>query len=304
MLMLQALSGTRSERNWQRDMFVNQAKLSDKEFKKFAAYIYSKCAIKLPPLKKTMLNSRMNRRLRALQLRTFEEYYEYVTSPAGEANELVFLINEVSTNKTDFFREPDHFTYLTTRLLPDFLRKERTPGTLFRVWSAGCSSGEEPYTLAMVLDDFQRDHAGFDFSIFASDISTKVLSIAEKGIYHNERLVTVNAAFRMRYMMRGKGSQNGYHRIVPELQKKITFKRLNFMDASFDAIKVAFDLIICRNVIIYFDRQTQVNLFHKFYDHLKPGGHIFIGHSETMPGMEGKLHRVHTAVYRDCKGEK
>lgn len=284
-------------------MLLNQAKLSDQQFNKFAAFIYSKCAIKLPPLKKTMLNSRMNRRLRALHLSSFEEYYDYVTSPAGEANELVFLINEVSTNKTDFFREPDHFTYLTTHLLPELLAKEQNPGRPFRAWSAGCSSGEEPYTLAMVLDDFQREHPGFDFTILATDISTKVLAMAETAIYHNERLVTVNAIFRMRYMMRGKGAQRDYHRMVPELRQKIVFKRLNFMDNCFAEIKMPFDLILCRNVIIYFDRPTQINLFNKFYRHLRPGGHIFIGHSETMPGMEGKLQRVHTAVYRDAKGK-
>ena len=153
-------------------MYVNQAQLSDKEFEKFAAYIYSKCAIKLPPLKRTMLNARMNRRLRALKIGNFKDYYDYVTSPQGEAQELVYLLNEVSTNKTDFFREPDHFNYLINRILPEYLNKRRPSETVFRVWSAGCSSGEEPYTLAMVLDDFKESNPGFDFSILAKTSST------------------------------------------------------------------------------------------------------------------------------------
>ncbi len=279
-------------------MFIKQAKLSDRQFDKFRSYIYNKCAIKLSPLKKTMLTARLNRRLKACKITTFAEYYNYLTSPAGEANELVFMINEVSTNKTDFFREPDHFTFLTSHLLPKLSQKKRIPGSKFKVWSAGCSSGEEPYTLAMVLAAYQKDNPWLDFSITATDISTKVLEIAQKGIYNDDRLLTVSALYRTKYMMRGKGAMQGAHKIVPELIKKINFKRLNFLAKNFELGKGQFDLILCRNVIIYFDHHTQVNLFHKFHQNLAPGGFMFIGHSETMPGLEDKFSRVHSAVYK------
>lgn len=279
-------------------MFTDQVKMSEREFTKFRRFIYEKCAINLSPLKKTMLNSRLNRRLRACNLYSFKEYYNYLTSPEGEKKELVFMINEVSTNKTDFFREADHFNYLTGQLLPELSEKLRTSGRVFRVWSAGCSSGEEPYTLAMVLSEYQKKNSWLNFAITATDISTKVLAVAEKGIYNDDRLTTVPAYHRTRYMMRGKGQMKGCHKIVPELRKKITFKRLNFLEKNFGFSRTPFDLILCRNVIIYFDRGTQLSLFNKFHQHLAPGGSIFIGHSETMPGLEDKFVRVHSAVYK------
>lgn len=282
--------------------YPGQARLSDREFQNFAGLIHRKCAIKLSPLKKTMLASRLNRRLRALGISTFGEYYDYVTSPRGEAAELVHLLNEVSTNKTDFFREPDHFSYLTSHLLEEFHRTACFSGKMFRVWSAGCSSGEEPYTIAMVLASYQEENPWFNFSVTATDISTKMLAVAEKGIYSDDRLATMAAGFRMKYMMRGKGVHRGRHRVVPEIRRKITFKRFNFLEKKFDLSRQPFDLIFCRNVIIYFDQPTQIDLFRKFHGTLRPGGYLFIGHSETLPGLEEQYERVASAIYRRTGG--
>ncbi len=280
-------------------MYMTQAKFSDSDFRKFSDLIYKKCAIKLSPIKKTMLTSRLNRRLRVLGIKSFNEYYDFVTSPKGEEAELVFMINEVSTNKTDFFRENDHFDYIQSSVLPAYLHQSRLSNLKFNIWSAGCSSGEEPYTIAMVLENFKEKASSFIYSITATDISTKVLSIAEKGVYSDDRLVNVSANYRTKYMMRGKGEQAGKHRMVPELIRKIQFQRLNFLEERFKVANAPFDIIFCRNVIIYFDRATQVTLFRKFYQYLKPGGYFFIGHSETLPGMEREMERVVPAVYKD-----
>ena len=273
--------------------------MTDYDFSQFSEFIYDKCGIKLSAHKKTMLTSRLNRRLRVLGKSSFKEYYNYVTSPIGEKNELVFLINEVSTNKTDFFREEDHFNFLTSNILPEFSRINRSRSQPFRVWSAGCSSGEEPYTIAMVMDEYKDTHPGFDFSVVATDISTKVLDIAKKGVYADERLVTIDARYKFKYMMRGKGKLKGLHRVVPELGRKIDFQRFNLLEKDFQLPQAPYDLIFCRNVIIYFDRETQIELFKKFHRVLKPNGYIFVGHSENLLGMEDKMKRIQSAVYQD-----
>lgn len=282
---------------------VNEvATLTDKDFNKFSAFIYEVCGIKLPPIKKTMLSARLNKRLRHLQIDSFSEYLDYVMSPDGEAHELTSMIDVVSTNKTDFFREAKHFDFLTSVVLPEYLARNKSGrlGRPLRIWSAGCSSGEEPYTIAMVLDDFCKRNPGLDFTILATDINTEVLAHGEQAVYANETVEPVPAAFRNRYLMRGKGNQGGFHRIVPELRRKVTFRRLNFMDKDFQ-IKEEIDLIFCRNVIIYFDRKTQIELFEKFFRQLARGGYLFTGHSETLEGIIDRMQRVTSAVYRCLK---
>lgn len=278
------------------------AVLTDREFSKFSAFIYEVCGIKLPPIKKTMLSARLNKRLRHLQISSFSEYLDYVMSPDGEAHELTSMIDVVSTNKTDFFREAKHFDVLTSLVLPEYLARNKSSrqNRPLRIWSAGCSSGEEPYTIAMVLDDFCKRNPALDYTILATDINTEVLAHGEQGVYANETVEPVPAAFRNKYLMRGKGSHGGFHRIVPELRRKVTFRRLNFMDKDFK-IKEEIDLIFCRNVIIYFDRKTQVELFEKFYRQFARGGYLFTGHSESLEGIIDRMQRVTSAVYRCLK---
>ncbi|MFH1019172.1 MAG: protein-glutamate O-methyltransferase [Pseudomonadota bacterium] len=281
-----------------RDWSVHSPSLSDRDFNRFSAFIYEACGIKLPPIKKTMLSARLQKRLRQLHLDSFSAYLDYVLSPDGQLKELSHMIDVVSTNKTDFFREAKHFDVMTSLVLPDYVqRMTHSAHKILRVWSAGCSSGEEPYTLAMVLDDFFFRYPGLDYAILATDICTEVLAKAEEAIYTDEVVAPVSPVLRNKYLMKGKGAHSGFHRVVPELRHKVVFRRLNFMDRDF-GIEQKMDIILCRNVIIYFDRKTQCALFEKFYRHLSPNGYLFTGHSETLEGIGDRMERVAAAVYR------
>lgn len=206
------------------------------------------------------------------------------------------MIDLVTTNKTDFFREPEHYTYLAGQVLPAWFEQNgsRRP---FAIWSAGCSTGEEPYTMAMVLSEQASVHPGFDYSILATDISTRVLAKAHRAIYDNDRIGPIPAAFKRKYLLRSKDRTQGLVRIVPELRERIRFKRLNFMDEDF-GMRGDLDVIFCRNVVIYFDRQTQEKLVNKFCRQLRRGGYLFMGHSETLNGLDVPLVQVCPTVYR------
>ncbi|MBU0910420.1 MAG: protein-glutamate O-methyltransferase [Proteobacteria bacterium] len=274
--------------------------LADKEFRRLSSLIYDIWGIHLPPAKKTMVSSRLRKRLKALRHPSFKAYIDYVMSPAGRHNEWSHLIDAVSTNKTDFFREKIHFDFLSRNMLPRMaaaLRK--SAGRILRVWSAGCSSGEEPYTMAMVLTEYQNQNPWFSFAVTATDINNQVLDEAIRGIYDDETLTPVPKFLLYKYFMKGKGNLAGYHRVVPELRQRICFQRVNLMERSF-GFKSPFDIIFCRNVIIYFDQQTQRQLFHKFYSNLTPNGFLFLGHSENLHGMDDKFVKVESSVYQ-CK---
>jgi len=271
--------------------------LSDGDFHRLGRLVYDYCGIKLPPHKKSMLEARLRRRLRSLGIKSFEEYCDYLFSHDGMQAELISLIDVVTTNKTDFFREPAHFDFLTLRALPQLLSTngvgiERP----LQVWSAGCSSGEEPYTLAMVLSEFARNETNYRFSILATDISTKVLEHARLGIYAAEKVAPVPEALKKRYLLKSRDTDKPKVRVAPELRALVSFQRLNFMEERFEA--PAADIIFCRNVIIYFDRPTQQRLLERLCSHLDTGRFIFMGHSETLHGMNLPLVQVSPSVYR------
>lgn len=275
------------------------ASMSDGDFNRFRGLIYKQCGINLTSVKRTMLASRLRKRLRSLGIGSFSEYYHYVSGTKGGSDELVHMLDAVSTNKTDFFREPRHFDYLMKEALPRMCRSGWwRPGRRLNVWSAGCSSGEEPYTIAMVAADFASHHRVGEFSILASDISTRVLEKARKGIYPDNAVEPVPAVLKRKYLMRGKGSQKGYCRVVPELRSTLQFQRINLNGSRHFGIRTPMDMIFCRNVIIYFDRDTQKKLFEKFYEQLVPGGYLFIGHSETLHGINDRFKAVAVATYR------
>ncbi len=272
--------------------------LSDKDFGQLSAFVHENFGIKLPPTKKTMLEARLRRRLRALGMRSYREYCEYVFSAAGQKDEVVRMIDLVTTNKTDFFREPAHFDYLTRYCLPEFCDGGRD--RYYRrltLWSAGCSTGEEPYTLAMVLCDFDETRDDFRFSILATDISTRVLEKAALGIYDEERTDPVPAEMKRKYLLKSKDRSRGLVRVAPFLRSLVEFRRLNLMDESF-GIREPVDVIFCRNVIIYFDKATQEALVHRFTRSLSPGGYLFLGHSETLCGMDIPLVQMAPTIYR------
>lgn len=245
-----------------------------------------------------MLEARLQKRLKILGIGTFEEYRRYVFGPEGQHRELTHLIDVVTTNKTDFFREPGHFDFLTRKALPEII-DHRGNFILepLRVWSAGCSSGEEPYTLAMVLTEFAADHEEFRFSILATDISTRVLITAQKAIYPEERISDIPLNLKKRYLLRSKDKSCQLVRICPQLRSRIVFRRINFMDEDL-GIPEKMDIIFCRNVIIYFDKSEQQNLMWKFHRQLRPGGYLFLGHSETLNGLDVDFATVGSTVYR------
>jgi len=273
------------------NLLIKRFSLSERDFKKLSDFIEGELGIKMPEAKKIMLESRLQKRLKALNLDSFRTYCEYLFSEEGQRNELFNMINIVTTNKTDFFREPNHFDFLFSYALPALEKSS------ISIWSAGCSTGEEPYTLAMVLSNFSEKVRRIDFSILATDISTEVLRIAENGIYPMERIEPVPMEYRHRYMLKSKDSKVNQIRLKPEIRSKIDFKRLNLMEKNFD-LKRNFEIIFCRNVIIYFDKARQQDLLRRFFNYLKPGGFLFLGHSETMAGFNLGFNSVAPTVYQ------
>jgi chemotaxis protein methyltransferase CheR len=243
-----------------------------------------------------MVELRVKRRVKSLEFLSCTAYCDYLFQPEGRERELVHLIDVITTNKTDFFREPGHFDYLTGNALPELasrLGKSRKA----LVWSAGCSSGEEPYTLAMVLSEYALGNPGFRFSILATDISTAVLDKARMGIFKTEVVEPVPRNLCRKYFMRSRDPHSELMRVVPELRELVDFRRLNFMDDDF-GLADSPEVIFCRNVIIYFDRPTQVRLLGKLIRRLKPGGFFFAGHSESLQGMDLPIVPAGLAVYR------
>ncbi len=275
-----------------------RAGLSQELFLRLSDFIYRESGIKMPLTKKTMLEARLQKRLRSMGLTSYDEYCSYLFSPEGIANELVHMIDVVTTNKTDFFREAQHFEYLIEHVLPSLVQSRgagiRRP---FMAWSAACSSGEEPYTLAMVLDQFSRRARGFTFQVLGTDISTRVLETARDGIYHEERIEQIPLELRRSYFMKSRDRSRKLVRVVPELRAHVKFRRLNFMEEDF-GMREKMDVVFCRNVLIYFDRPTQEAVINRICGHLHSGGYLFTGHSETINGMKVPLTPVANTVSR------
>lgn len=272
--------------------------LSNELFKRLSDFIYTECGIKMPPAKKTMLEARLGKRLKATGLSSYHDYCNYLFSPEGTANELTHMIDVVTTNKTDFFREPQHFDYLVNTAIPTLIH---TSGAGMRrnlmLWSAACSSGEEPYTLAMVLEEFAARVSGFSFLILATDISTRMVEAGRQAIYPEERVAPVPMELRRKYLLRSRDPARKEVRIVPSLRERVKFRRLNFLDDDF-GFREKMDIIFCRNVLIYFDKPTQHKVVTHLCQHLAPGGFLFTGHSETLSGMDLPLDQVANTVSR------
>jgi len=274
---------------------LSTAKLKSSEFEVLSSLVYKECGINLSESKNVMLESRLQKRLRALGLRSFREYIEFVRSKEGIENELVHMIDVVTTNKTDFFREPHHFEFLKDRLLPEFANQTKFSRP-FRVWSAACSTGEEPYTIAMVLEDFAIENSRFSYSILASDISTQVLQKASLAVYNATHVNILPSAIKKRYFLKSKDQAKPTARIIGALREKVDFIRLNLMDDKLE-VENDLDIIFCRNVLIYFDRKTQLEVINKLVRKLKPGGYLFIGHSESLHQFDLPLTQVKPTIF-------
>lgn len=269
--------------------------MTDRTFKRLQRYVVKNLGIKMPDAKKIMLQSRLQKRLRAVGKKSYDEYCDYVFSNMGTQSELPNMIDAITTNKTDFFREPVHFDFLTEKALPELFNK-RIKRTV-SIWSAGCSTGEEPYTLAMVLSEFKQQNYGFHFNIFATDISTEVLQEAQRGIYRGSDVVPVPIQMKKKYLLKSKNGNDGRVRIIPQMRSQIKFSRLNFMDEDFGKRK-SVDIIFCRNVLIYFSRANQEKVVRKLCKYLYPGGYLCVGHSETLSGLDLPLKQVQATIYQ------
>jgi chemotaxis protein methyltransferase CheR len=266
--------------------------MSATEFNKLSTFIYSNYGIKLPDTKKTMLEGRLHKRLRVLGMSSFKEYCQFLFSAEGHKFELPHMIDVVTTNKTDFFRESAHFEYLANTILP---AAQKEP--VFKVWSAACSTGEEPYTLAMVLNEHAEKNPAFNYHIFATDISGRALQAAATAVYTEEKVAPVPLLMKRKYLLRSKDAKQKTVRIVPELRSRVTLERLNFIDGDFNSMP-CFNVIFCRNVLIYFDRPTQEKVIHKLCKKLEPGGILFLGHSESIANMNLPLTQIQPTTFR------
>lgn len=276
---------------------LSNGQLSSRDFRRLAEYIQGVTGIRMPPGKKTMLEGRLRRRMRDLGVGAFSEYCRFLFEENGLADEAVHLIDVVTTNKTDFFREPDHFHFLAGHGLPELVKRGWGLRRPLAVWSAASSIGAEAYSLAMLLADYARVQRGFDFSILATDICTEVLETGARGIYPEAMIEPVPMEMRRRYLRRARDRNADTVRIAPEIRGHVQFSRLNLIEGPYD-FDGQFEVIFCRNILIYFDRPTQHAVITHLCDHLRPGGYLFIGHSETLSGMELPFRQVATTVFQ------
>lgn len=268
--------------------------LNEREFHLFKQLIYRETGIHMSDKKKKLLVARLSKRLRALNLDNFTEYYEYLNGSNDAEDEIVNLINRVTTNKTDFFREKHHFDFLLDELFPQMIAEGRAGGPRkLRIWSAGCSSGEEPYTIAMTTMEAFKSERGWDIKILATDLDTEILQKAISGVYPTQAMGPVPREYLSRYFIRSGDT----YEVTNPVKSLVSFRRLNLMDEAFP-MKNPFDIIFCRNVIIYFDSQTKDALLTKYHKHLKNCGHMFIGHSESLMHMKDKFRYLKHTIYQ------
>ncbi|MBI9074742.1 MAG: protein-glutamate O-methyltransferase CheR [Desulfatibacillum sp.] len=268
--------------------------LSDSDFKQITTLVYAKSGINLHQGKKELVKARLGKRLRATGCKSFEEYFHLLDNDQGGL-ELVRMMDALTTNKTSFFREKNHFDFLEQVVFPGFLEKNRNKVKI-RCWSAGCSSGEEPYSLAISIQEFFRSVPELDARILASDLSTDILEKASKGVYAKAKLDGIPITLLRRYFRKGFGKQDGFYQVKDSLKNMVVFRYHNLMESC--CFLEPFDLIMCRNVMIYFDKTTQHSLVQGFYDHLGRGGYLFVGHAESLTNIEHPFTYVQPTLYR------
>jgi chemotaxis protein methyltransferase CheR len=273
--------------------------LSPHDYQRLSNLIGNNVGIKLPPAKRLMVEGRLRKRVRALHLASFEAYCQRLFRDGGLDAEMPYLINAVTTNKTDFFRESEHFDFLEERIVPALLAERRPgPSPVLKVWSAASSNGAEAYTIAMVLADLAAARGDFRFAVLGTDISTSVLAQAQRAVYPAEMITPVPQAKQARYVMfPRKQSPRPEVRIVPELRRLVRFNRLNLMDHSYP-FDHDVDVIFLRNVLIYFDKRDQEAVISRLVDHLRPNGYLILGHSESMIGTSLTMRPVAPAVFQ------
>ena len=272
-----------------------QAELTDADFRKLSRLIYDKCGICLSEGKEALVRSRLGKKIREGQFGSFRNYYQHVINDtSGKA--LVELLDSISTNFTSFFREEKHFEFLRSELLPELIDTKQDRDKTLRFWSAGCSSGEEPYSIAITLLETIKNPSAWDVKILATDISTKVLGVAQSGVFRQDRVKAISRDLLKKYFLRGDRNWKDFVRVKDSLKQHIQFKRLNLVTPF--SFNEPFDCIFCRNVMIYFDNKTRTDLVNRFCDCMAKGGAFLIGHSESLNGIRHVFRYVKPAVYR------
>jgi chemotaxis protein methyltransferase CheR len=270
---------------------------SPAEYEFIRQLVYQHSRIHLGADKKEMVGQRLQRRLKSIGLANYQEYCEFLKGPGG-GEELTDLIDVISTNVTSFFREEQHFDFLARTALPQWVAApNRRPGDIFRVWSAGCSSGEEPYSAAIVLSDFFARYSKYRGQVMASDISTHALQRAREGIYRTEQVKLPEVEWLKRYFLKGVGAYQGGCRVKDSVKKLVEFHHANLFQQDFAASE-PMEVILCRNVMIYFDRETQEDLVRRLSRRLAPGGYLLIGHSESLIGVPHSFTSICPSIFR------
>ena len=275
---------------------LHDGALSAQAYRTIVEIVYEHSRIKLGNDKQTLLSNRLGKRLRELGIATYDDYCARLKS-LGAQEEIEHLVDLISTNHTRFYREPDHFTYLTEKILPGLvprLHSERAP---LRIWSAASSSGEEPYTLAIVLSEYLRAHPSLTWKIEASDISRSILAKAERAIYRMDAVEPVPMELLRRYFQKGVGEHDGYCRVRKELREKVRYARVNLFQPEYP-ITPKQHVIFCRNVMIYFDIPSREAAVKRLTQHLAPGGFLIVGHSESLMGVRHNLVAIKQGIYQ------
>jgi chemotaxis protein methyltransferase CheR len=275
------------------DMDGNPDQLDNADFDRVSSFIMQAVGIKLPRSKKVMVEGRLRRRVSALGLGRLTDYIAAVFDGPGHEDEVTHLIDALTTNKTDFFREPAHFNFINRQVLPELAATGRPA----KLWSAACSIGAEPYTLAMVLSDFSRTTPGWSFSILASDISTHVLAKAARAVFPTDMVDPIPLSMRQRYLLRSNDPAKQVVRMTPEIRNLVRFARINLVEDRYPVDR-DMDVILCRNLLIYFDKDTQETVVRQLCSHLKIGGYLILGHTDSIAGMALPLEWLGNSVFR------
>ncbi len=274
---------------------IYSQKLEEAEFKLIQDFMLNNLGVKLSPIKIVMVNSRLIKRLKASGIHNFPDYVSFALSSEGKrSGEQQCMIDELTTHKTEFFRESDHFDILKDMILPEFSSNKR--GT-FKIWSAGCSTGEEPYTMAMLMNEFKFNHNGFDYHINASDVSTAVIDKAVKGLFKQQTMKDVDPQIIKKYFTKIKDERDEVFQINKTLRDRINFSRINLVD-YYSFPNESFDVIFCRNTLIYFDEKSKREVVAKLISKIKIGGYFFVGLSETVSQYSKAIKQISPSAYK------
>ena len=268
-------------------------------FERFSRMVQDAIGVQLPESKKVMVESRLRRQVTELGLGTVDDCFRHLFDNGGLSQELDSIFDAVTTNKTDFFRESEHFVHLTERIIPARLSRRQATGrsSMFKVWSAASSTGAEAFTAAMVLADRESRRGAFEWRVLGTDINRKVLIEAKRAVYSDMTVQPVPANFRDRFLRRGQGQQTGNWRVIPDLRRRVDFQKMNLMDTQYPMDR-DLDVIFLRNVLIYFSEADQTRVIDQLAGHLAHHGHLIVGHAEGMVVRHPAMCQVGPAVYR------